>query len=132
METQHPLREETQSRPLPGAEAFREALREEHQIATTDAVAGLAAQQIAQAIVQAAEQAAAVEGITIDDDIPAEKQFFSLGHAAQLLQLPPPAIRAAMQHARLQFAESRNDVVYLDGNGLLALSRFLREIRNHE
>jgi hypothetical protein len=94
-----------------------------------DDLAGDAAQRVAGALVMAAAEAAAVEGIQLDDDIPADKQFFSIGHACQLAQVTPTALRAVMKALGIRFAYSQNDIGYLDGNAVLAVCRRVRAIR---
>jgi hypothetical protein len=62
-------------------------------------------------------------------EVPAEKQAFSLGYACQLFQAAPPVIREIMKRASVRFSASVNDVPYIDGNGLLAMNRYLQTVR---
>ena len=94
-------------------------------------IAHEAACKVGAAVAEAGLLVQQVESIDGQDalEIPGEKQFFSIGHACQLLQIPPDGIRAAMKAAGVAFAESRNDIGYLNAPGLIAVSRSIRETR---
>jgi len=63
------------------------------------------------------------------DDVPVDRQLFSVGYVAQLVQLPPRDVRLAARSAGVPVAYSLNDVAYYDGAGVVAINRFLRELR---
>ncbi len=62
-------------------------------------------------------------------EVPCEKQMFSLGYCCQLFQVAPPILREIAKRAGVKFACAVNDVPYIDGNGLVDMNRYLRQLR---
>lgn len=58
--------------------------------------------------------------------IPSERQFFSVPYACRVLGCTPPELRLAMGAARVSYAECRDDQVFLNGDGLVAVAKELR------
>jgi hypothetical protein len=106
-----------------GSETFDDALRS----VNAEEAAAHAVGAVAAILGQAAAAQQAIEGQQLEDDIPVQNQFFSLGHVCQLLNRPPSDVRALMRRAGVQIAYCVNEVVHLDGAGVVKLNRLARE-----
>lgn len=93
-----------------------------------DAIATEVAQRVALALAQAAAEVHAYEAQKPRDEIDADKQFFSVGHCCQLLQVGPAGLRRLMKKSGVRFACAFNDVPQLDYDGLEAVADCWREL----
>lgn len=110
---------------LPGADAFRcEVGRQESHEA-----AGEAATRVAAALLDAAAFDQEINGQQLHDDIPVDKQTFDIGPACQVLRVSPDGLRHAMQAVGATFAGAHNERPYIDGNTLIAVHAYIRDIR---
>ena len=91
------------------------------------------AKQKCHAVAALAAMADAVDAIEpkVDptDDVPAEKQLFSLGYCCQLFQCAPNVVREIAKRAGVSIAMVMNDIPHYDGVGVVQMNRYLRELR---
>lgn len=103
------------------AEQFRAHIADEE---LRESIAAEVAQRVAIALHQAAQVAHEFEAVEWSDDIPIDKQFFSIGHVCQMAQVSPAWVRLTMKAKGLKFAECRNEVPYLDATAMLAVVNY--------
>lgn len=68
----------------------------------------------------------------MNNDIPVDRRYFTLGFLSQLFQRTPADLRVILAAAGVQPTHSINDVPYFDAYGFLAIGRALREARGDE
>jgi hypothetical protein len=66
------------------------------------------------------------------NDVPVDRQLFTVGYLAQMFQRRPDELRAMLAAAGIKPAQSVNDLVHYDGYAIIAISRALKEAAGNE
>jgi len=115
---------------LPSADELKHAVNrevaQEHAVVVSGiAIANQATGQALAALADAHARLAAIEECQTSD-VELSRDYYSTGHACQLLGVSPPELHLAMKAAEVRWVQRINSVPHLDGHGLVRIARYLR------